>query len=142
MEASAPDPGRRNERSRIAILDAAVALIGEVGYDDVSIEGIAKRAGVGKQTIYRWWPSKGAVILEAATHELDPVVVFPDTGDLVADLRKHFKGIIELIWKTGFGAVYQGLIAAGQSDPELLRQLGDAIIEPNKAAFGRRIAAA
>ena len=65
-----PDPARRNERSRRAILAAAVALIGELGYEQVSVEAIAKRAGVGKQTIYRWWPSKGAVALEALDDSL------------------------------------------------------------------------
>ena len=88
MAESTPDAGRRNERARLAILDASLALVGELGYDNVSIEAIARRAGVGKQTIYRWWPSKGAVVLEAATHSLDPVVKFPDTGDVVADLRR------------------------------------------------------
>ena len=70
MPPSTPDPARRNERSRRAILDATVALIGELGYEQVSIEAIAKRAGVGKQTIYRWWPSKGAVALEALDERL------------------------------------------------------------------------
>lgn len=136
------DPRRRNEQSRLAILDATIELIGEVGYDDVSIEGIAKRACVGKQTIYRWWPSKGAVILEAATQNLDPAVVFPDTGDVVADLREHLKGIVELVWTTGFGDAYRGLIAAAQSDSQLQRALSAQVIEPNVEAFGRRIAAA
>ena len=60
-----PDPARRSERSRRAILDAARELVSEVGYAKVSIEAIAARAGVGKQTIYRWWPSKGAVVFDA-----------------------------------------------------------------------------
>ncbi|MFI6392252.1 TetR/AcrR family transcriptional regulator [Nonomuraea sp. NPDC050540] len=56
---------RRNEASRQAILTAAFDLVGEIGYSKLSVEGIASRAGVGKQTIYRWWPSKGAVLLDA-----------------------------------------------------------------------------
>ncbi|GAB3885912.1 hypothetical protein GCM10027612_22110 [Microbispora bryophytorum subsp. camponoti] len=56
---------RRSETSRRAILTAAFELVGEVGYAKLSIEGIAARAGVGKQTIYRWWPSKGAVLFDA-----------------------------------------------------------------------------
>jgi Transcriptional regulator len=60
-----PDATRRSERSRRAIYDAALALVVEVGYARTTVEGIASRAGVGKQTIYRWWPSKSAVLLDA-----------------------------------------------------------------------------
>jgi AcrR family transcriptional regulator len=142
MPANPPDPGRRNERSRRAILDASISLVGELGYDNVSMEEIARRAGVGKQTIYRWWPSKGAVVLEAATQSLDPVVAFPDTGDIIADLRVQLTGILEVITTTGFGSAYRGLIAAGQSDPDLLGAVFDQIIEPNVKDFGARIALA
>ena len=142
MRPSPRDPSRRNENSRRAILEASISLIGEVGYDNVSIEAIARRAGVGKQTIYRWWPSKGAVVLEAATQSLDPVVVFPDTGDLKADLRVQLTGILELITTTGFGAAYRGVIAAGQSDPDVLRAVYAQIVEPNITAFGARAALA
>ena len=142
MAANPPDPSRRNEQSRRAILDASISLIGELGYDNVSIEAIARRAGCGKQTIYRWWPSKGAVVLEAATRSLDPVVVFPDTGDIVADLRGQLIGILELITTTGFGAAYRGVIAAGQSDPYLLDAVYEQIIAPNIKGFGARAALA
>lgn len=132
-------PANRNENSRRAILEASIAMIGDVGYDNISIEAIARRACVSKQTIYRWWPSKGAVVLEAATESLDPVVAFPDTGDLVADLRTQLTGIVELIATSGFGPAYRGLIAAGQSDPELLRGIFDQIIAPNVTAFTARV---
>lgn len=119
-----------------------MALIEEVGYDNVSIEAIARRACVGKQTIYRWWPSKGAVILEAATQSLDPVVGFADTGDLIADLRAQLLAVLEVVTNTGFGSAYRGLIAAGQSDPDLLHAVFDQIVEPNVAAFSARTARA
>lgn len=119
-----------------------MALICEVGYDNLSIEAIARRACVGKQTIYRWWPSKGAVVLEAATHSLDTVIAFPDTADLLADLRAQLVGILEVITTTGFGTAYRGLIAAGQSDSTLLHDVFEQIIEPNVAAFGARLALA
>ena len=135
-------PANRNEQSRRAILDASISMIGEFGYDNISIEAIARRAGVSKQTIYRWWPSKGAVILEAATESLGAVVAIPDTGDIVADIRTELTQILELITTTGFGPAYRCLIAAGQSDPDLLRSLFDQIIEPNIADFGARVALA
>jgi AcrR family transcriptional regulator len=113
-----------------------MSLIDEGGYDSVSIEAIARRAGCGKQTIYRWWPSKGAVVLEAAIHSLDPVVAFPDTGDVVADLRAQLLAILEVITTTGFGPAYRGLVADGQSNPDLLRAVFDQIVEPNITAFG------
>jgi len=139
---STPDPARRNERSRRAILAAAIALIGELGYERVSIEAIAKRAGVGKQTIYRWWPSKGAVALEALDDSLATVVDFPDTGDLVEDLRTQMKGVTQLLGSTEVGRVYQGLIAAAQSDPDLSRAHLEQVIEPANVACRARLARA
>ena len=65
-----PDPARRSGRAHAAILEATRELIVEVGYDGMSIEGIAGRAGVGKQTIYRWWPSKAALVLDMWSPEV------------------------------------------------------------------------
>ncbi|MDA2891894.1 TetR/AcrR family transcriptional regulator [Mycolicibacterium sp. BiH015] len=132
-------PANRNEQSRRAILDASFSMIGELGYDKISIEAIARRAGVSKQTIYRWWPSKGAVILEAATESLSAVVTLADTGDIVADIRTQLTAILELINSTAFGPAYRCLIAACQSDSELLRDLFDRIVKPNIEDFGARV---
>lgn len=142
MRSSKPDPARRNERSRRAIFAAAVALISELGYDRVPIEAIAKRAGVGKQTIYRWWPSKGAVALESLNDSLATVVDFPDSGDIVEDLRTQMKGVTQLLGSTEVGKVYQGLLAAAQSDPTLSRAHLEQVIEPANVACHARIARA
>ena len=142
MPSPTPDPARRNEHSRRAILAAAISLIGELGYDRVSIEAIAHRAGVGKQTIYRWWPSKGAVALEALDDSLATVVDFPDSGDIVEDLRTQMKGVTELLGSTEVGPVYQGLLAAAQSDPTLSRAHLDQVIAPANVACHARIARA
>ena len=93
-----PNASRRSERSRTAILTAALDLVEEAGYAKTSVEGIAARAGVGKQTIYRWWPSKGAVLLDAllALSEGDEgVEPLPDTGDLAADLKHVLRATVE-----------------------------------------------
>ncbi|RGC68968.1 Transcriptional regulator, TetR family [Micromonospora sp. MW-13] len=72
-----------------AILAAARDLVAELGYPRTSIEAIARRAGVGKQTTYRWWPSKGAVVpdaVRALSEDEAGAIILPDTGDLEADL--------------------------------------------------------
>jgi AcrR family transcriptional regulator len=84
----APRPGRkRSENSRLAILAAAFALVGDVGYRDLTIEGIAARAGTGKQTIYRWWPTKADVLLDALATKADLYIPVPDAGDYPAEVR-------------------------------------------------------
>lgn len=141
MSSFQPDASRRSERSRQAILAAAIDLVAELGYEKSSIEGMARRAGVGKQTIYRWWPSKGAVVLEALDENLSTVAGFPDTGDIVEDLRVQMTGVSQL-FRTKLGAVYQGLIAAAQSDPALSRAHVDQVIEPAIVALRERLAVA
>jgi AcrR family transcriptional regulator len=78
---------RRNEAARQAILDSAVNLLRTNDASAVSVDAIAQGAGVGKQTIYRWWPSKGAVLLEALLNRAQVIAPTPDSGDLEADLR-------------------------------------------------------
>jgi AcrR family transcriptional regulator len=78
---------RRNEAAERAILRAAAELLAGEDGTLITVDAIAVRAGVGKQTIYRWWPSKSAVLLDAMIHRADQVAPAPDSGDLVNDLR-------------------------------------------------------
>ncbi|MGC5410153.1 TetR/AcrR family transcriptional regulator, partial [Streptomyces sp. DT225] len=78
---TSPSSLRRSESSRRATLQAALDLCTERGYGRVTVEAIAARAGVSKKTIYRWWPSKSAVLLEAFTEMLVSATPFVDTGD-------------------------------------------------------------
>jgi AcrR family transcriptional regulator len=81
-------PGRpRSEQARRAILGAAVRLVEKEGYGALTVEGIARSAGVSKQTVYRWWPSKADVVLEALNEGAERVAPEPDTGALESDLR-------------------------------------------------------
>lgn len=84
----------RSETSRRAILDAARDLLLERGYERLTIDAIAARSGVGKQTIYRWWVSKSAVVADAALEGdlAPPLVPLPDTGDLQTDLTSWLRG--------------------------------------------------
>ncbi|MEV6968312.1 TetR/AcrR family transcriptional regulator [Hamadaea sp. NPDC051192] len=110
-----PDPNRRNEQSRQAIVTAAADLCAEVGFAAVTVEAIAARAGVGKQTIYRWWPSKAAVLLEYMERERERAAGFPDTGDLAADLLTQTTAL-QRLFDSDAGAVWRGLLIAAQSD--------------------------
>ncbi|MDP4504967.1 TetR/AcrR family transcriptional regulator [Nonomuraea turcica] len=129
-----PDPARRNERSRQAILTAARELVSEVGYAKLSIEAIAARAGVGKQTIYRWWPSKGAVIFDSflALSEAGPEesVALPDTGDLEADLKIVMRATVAEFADPAFEAPIRALNTEIINDPGLAAQYREKLADP------------
>ncbi|MFG2889381.1 TetR/AcrR family transcriptional regulator [Streptomyces sp. NPDC048248] len=138
-----PDASRRSERSRRAIFDAALALVGEVGYDKLTIEGIASRAGVGKQTIYRWWPSKAAVLLDAFTVDVDGYgEAMPNTGDLAADLKSVLRATADEFNDPAFQAPYRALAVAGANDEELSRTFVSRLLEPGISAYTDRVRAA
>ncbi|HEX3785505.1 MAG TPA: TetR/AcrR family transcriptional regulator [Pseudonocardiaceae bacterium] len=123
-----PNVLRRNPESHRAILDAAYQLALELGPAKVTIEAIAARAGVGKQTIYRWWPSKGAVLLDTLNNAVGTMIDLPDTGDLLADLRTQLTSVAELFNRPDFSRYYTGLIAEAQSDPEVAAALADMLV--------------
>src|SRR6202451_1156755 len=86
-------PHRRSDRARIAVLHAADDLLVERGYAGVTIEGIAARAGVAKQTIYRWWPSKFEILMDTLLEDAAGALAIPDTGTLAQDLRQHLRPV-------------------------------------------------
>ncbi|WP_424887730.1 TetR/AcrR family transcriptional regulator [Streptomyces sp. XH2] len=140
----APDASRRSERSRRAILDAALELVGESGFAKLTIEAIAARAGVGKQTIYRWWPSKAAVLFEACVPEgIDPASIeLPDTGDITADLKTVLRATVDDLNDARLDAPTRALTAETANDPELGRALTEKVLEPQLQAYVRRLRAA
>jgi AcrR family transcriptional regulator len=137
-----PDPTRRNARARAAILEATRELIGSIGYARMSIERIAAAAGVGKQTIYRWWPSKAAVVLDAWAPEVQQHLVFPNTGDLAADLKTELKSASDLSNDPNFGPSFRALVAESQHDQTLASQLLERIFWPRVEAAKQRLRAA
>jgi len=121
--AKAPNSARRSEKSRRAILTAAFDLVEESGYAKLTIEGIAARAGVGKQTIYRWWPSKGSVLLDAllalSENQEGEVVALPDTGDLEADLKVVLRATVAQLNDPRYDQPMRALSTEILHDPEL-----------------------
>jgi len=136
---TAPPASRRRESSRLAILDAALALCREEGYTKLSVEAIAARAGASKQTIYRWWPSKGAVLLEALEREVAESVTIPDTGDVVADMRIVVGNLIRRHADPNFGPHVAALIAESQQDPALARDALERFVKGRRAPLAERL---
>ncbi|MFI9509608.1 TetR/AcrR family transcriptional regulator [Nocardia sp. NPDC052566] len=132
-----PEPSRRSERSRVAILTATHELITEVGYAKLSIEAIAARAGVGKQTIYRWWPSKGAVVFDSLlslSEGADGDLALPDTGDLAADLRIVLRATVAEFADPVFEAPVRALNIEIINDPELAATYRERMERPIREA--------
>ena len=120
-------------------MDAALALCTEAGYRKLSIEGIAGRAGVGKNTIYRWWPSKAAVLLDAVFGNLTLDASFPDTGDAKADVIAQITRGVHTLADPGTGPHYRALIGEAQHDPEIGAALWERVIGPLSGAATDRI---
>lgn len=135
-------PGRRRESSRRAILDGALDLCREEGYGRLSIEGIAARAGVSKQTIYRWWPSKGAVLLEALEREAAVVATYPDTGHLLEDMRATLRQVVRFHADPNLGPLLAALIAEAQQDAAVAPALLNRFMGPRRAPIVKRLRAA
>ncbi|MBB4661851.1 TetR/AcrR family transcriptional regulator C-terminal ligand-binding domain-containing protein [Conexibacter arvalis] len=136
---------RRSDASRRAILLAAFELVGEVGYAKLTIEGIAARAGVGKQTIYRWWPSKGAVLFDAflalsEDPQGDPAL--PDTGDLEADLKLVLRATVAELSDPRYDAPMRALTAAMLNDPALAAEYEQRLDAPMRALKRARLRSA
>jgi AcrR family transcriptional regulator len=140
VEGSKRAPGRpRSVASREAILDTAFWQTLERGYSAVTTETIAKAAGAGKQTLYRWWPSKAAIVLEAfaekASARIDRVQEEAiRTGDILSFLRTARAAY------SASAPVLRHLIAEAQSDAALRVMLRDRLIEPRREALRRVLA--
>jgi AcrR family transcriptional regulator len=108
----------RSTAARNAILEATARLFSQQGYDNLTMEGIAKEAGVGKQTIYRWWRSRGALIADCMIEgRLIPVEIdLLDTGDLRHDLNVWLESIIAIVADPRGASLLRSLVAAASED--------------------------
>lgn len=125
-------PRPRSENARQSVLAAMRRALAADGYDAVTIEGLAAEAGVSKQTIYRWWPSKAAILgealLEGALPGLDPERPF--TTDLAADLRGWFGAASKNQTSAENVEIARALIAVTATDPELGAALNRRFADP------------
>jgi AcrR family transcriptional regulator len=126
---------RRSERSHKAIIVATQQLLIEVGYRQLTIEGVAARARVGKQTIYRWWPSRAALALEAYLAGSAGVPPPADRGSLREDVRALIGWLVAVLAEPIGGRVVAGLIADLQHDPELAERFHRNVVPARRRAM-------
>jgi len=112
-------PGGRAARVRAAVLRAAGELLTEVGYDKMSVEDVAARAGVHKTTVYRRWPTKAALTADAASLHSADAVPIPDTGTMVGDLRLLAREVVANIGTEGGARRSRSIAAAAATSDEL-----------------------
>src|SRR6516225_1078622 len=116
LNGSKRPPGRpRSEHARQAILRSTMNLLQRTGFDDLTIEAIAADAGVGKATVYRWWPSKGALVVDAFASLTESKLHFPDTGSVYRDMSLQMNQFLGIL-RTRRGRLVAALLGAGQSD--------------------------
>jgi AcrR family transcriptional regulator len=121
-------PGRpRSEQSRRAVLRATSQLINEVGLRAMTTDEIASRSGVSKATIYKWWPTKYAVAVEAFLSQMDAQSADPDTGSAREDFRRTLRGLMRF-YRSKNGRAYAQLVGEAQFDPRIGKELREHLI--------------
>jgi len=125
-------PGRpRSEESRQAILGSTLKLLKEAGFPQLSIEAIAADADVSKATVYRWWPTKAALVADAFSVSAEQELRFPDTGSVRKDMSLQMRQVIR-VFRSPRGKVVAALLGGGQSDPELLAAFRERFLWPRR----------
>ena len=139
MPAASPQPprarsgSRRDEAARLAVLHAADDLLAEHGFGALTIEAIARRAGVAKQTIYRWWPSKTEVLLDTLIEDSDKQLPVPADQPTVGNIRAYLHEFTRFLTGDPAGKVLLALIAEAQHDPGTARTFHERYLGPRRA---------
>ncbi|WP_162296748.1 TetR/AcrR family transcriptional regulator [Mycobacteroides abscessus] len=104
---------------REEVLQAAGEWLFTEGMGGFTIDKVAALSGASKMTIYKWWPSKGALALDGYFRKVEPDLNFPDSGEIERDLRAQMRAFLGVIRDTAAGAIIGELIGQAQVDPEL-----------------------
>jgi AcrR family transcriptional regulator len=125
-------PGRpRSEQARLAILRSTLKLLAKKGFPELTIEAVAAHAGVGKATVYRWWPDKAALIADAFANNTTGKLHFPDTGFLHSDMSQQMQQLIK-VFRSPRGRIVSAMLGAGQSDRSLIAAFRDRFMMPRR----------
>ena len=127
-------PGRpRNEEARKRILDSATELLETRCFENITVDLIAEHSGAGKATIYRWWPNKEAVLIEAFRERIARELPFPNTGDIREDMRQQLRNFTEILYRGKRGGVFRAFIAGALNDPAVAKAFRETWIRPRRA---------
>jgi AcrR family transcriptional regulator len=125
-------PHRRDENARLAVLHAADDLLVERGFGGITVEGIAARAGVAKQTIYRWWPSKVDILMDTLIEDAGRNLVIPERASAVEGMRRYLYALARFLTKNPAGKVLLALIGEAQHDADVARTFHAQYLEPQR----------
>jgi AcrR family transcriptional regulator len=126
---------QRSEESEDAILCATLGLLKSKPLRDISVEEIARKAGVGKATIYKWWPSKAYVALDAFLRKMNRMVPNPDTGSAETDLKRQIH-YLATFYTSPTGRIFAQFLAEAQSDSEFAVLLRERFLKPRREIAG------
>jgi AcrR family transcriptional regulator len=125
-------PGRpRCEHAQQAILRSTLKLLRKAGFAQLTVEAIAADAGVGKATVYRWWPNKGALVVDAFASSTKNELRFPDCGSVYGDMGLQMNQFLGVL-RSPRSCIVRAVIAAGQSDPDLLEAFRARFLRPRR----------
>jgi AcrR family transcriptional regulator len=126
-------PPSERAASHAAIIDAVYALLQEKSVRDLTMEEVAKRAKVGKPTLYKWWPTKATLVLAMLCERMAPNLEKPTGLSAEESLRFRVRRLIDAL-NGPFGKIVAGLIAEGQSEPAVLQEFFDRWVSPRRNA--------
>ncbi|ALG07284.1 TetR/AcrR family transcriptional regulator [Kibdelosporangium phytohabitans] len=135
-----PATGRpRSETARQAVLHAVDNMLVEQGYAAMTMKGIAERAGVGKQTVYRWWSSKAEILHEAATLDASHELASPAAADSPSDLAAYAETLVTFLTTSHAGLAYRALVGEAQHDPKVAELISASdLVKPSARAVIQR----
>jgi len=125
----------RDENARDRIVESAVRLARERGMEGLTMEGIAADAGVGKQTVYRWWSSTADVLVEGLRRRASAEIPLPPPSSLAAELEAFLRSTFAAIRRAGSAAILAGLMAEAQRDRDFRLRLREWLIDGRRAAL-------
>ncbi len=131
----------RDEAVDRALIGAALDLLRERGYRALSMEGVAARAGVAKQSVYRRWPSKGALLVDIYMESMGEAALPAASGQgVAADFRAYLGQTLERLKDVAWANTLRSLVAEAQNDPDLAALMVERVVEPRRRA-GRHLLA-